>query len=82
MRTILKKLIRLYQLTLSTMFPPSCRFYPTCTHYALEALDTHGAFKGSWLTVKRLCKCHPLHKGGVDLVPPCDHSHNPEHAHG
>jgi len=64
------KLIRAYQLFISPMLGPNCRFYPTCSQYALEALQTHGVIKGLWLTILRLSKCHPLHKGGIDLVPP------------
>jgi uncharacterized protein len=51
------------------MTPPSCRFYPTCSHYGIEAFRQHGALKGMWLTVIRILKCHPFHPGGVDLVP-------------
>jgi uncharacterized protein len=51
------------------MTPPSCRFYPTCSHYGIEAFRQHGAIKGLWLTVIRILKCHPFHPGGVDLVP-------------
>jgi putative membrane protein insertion efficiency factor len=50
------------------MFGPSCRFYPTCSAYAIEALQKKGALKGSWLTIKRLLKCHPFHPGGYDPV--------------
>lgn len=67
MKTILKLLIRFYQLALSPLLGPCCRFYPTCSHYALEALDKHGVFKGLFLILKRLLKCHPWHPGGVDL---------------
>ncbi|MCY3885474.1 MAG: membrane protein insertion efficiency factor YidD [Gammaproteobacteria bacterium] len=61
--------IRLYQFAISPMLGPRCRFYPTCSCYALEALKTHGLLRGSWLTLKRVCKCHPFHPGGVDFVP-------------
>ncbi|PID15863.1 membrane protein insertion efficiency factor YidD [Sporosarcina sp. P34] len=71
---ILKKaciqLIRFYQKFISPLSPPSCRFHPTCSHYAVEAMETHGALKGSWLAVMRILKCHPFHKGGFDPVPP------------
>ncbi len=63
-------LIRVYQRVLRPFMPPLCRFYPSCSDYALEALRVHGAGKGSLLAVKRVCKCHPFHPGGVDLVPP------------
>ena len=48
---------------------PTCRFYPTCSVYAIEAVEKHGAFRGGWLAMKRISKCHPFHPGGVDLVP-------------
>lgn len=62
-------LIRVYQRLISPLFPPSCRFTPTCSNYAVEAITRHGIFKGTWLAAKRLAKCHPLHKGGYDPVP-------------
>lgn len=61
--------IRLYQLVLSPIFGGQCRFYPSCSSYALEAIARHGVLKGSFLGFKRLLKCHPFHPGGVDLVP-------------
>ncbi|WP_461208853.1 membrane protein insertion efficiency factor YidD [Desulfocurvus sp. DL9XJH121] len=70
MRTVLCLLIRVYQRAISPLFPPTCRFVPTCSAYALEALTVHGALKGSWLTLLRLLRCHPLCKGGYDPVPP------------
>ena len=66
-------LVRLYQLTLSPWIGGQCRFHPTCSHYAMQALETHGALRGSWLALRRLGKCHPYHPGGVDEVPPCHH---------
>ena len=69
MKYILLKLVRFYQIAISPMKPPSCRFYPTCSHYGLEAIERFGPFKGSWLTIKRILKCHPLHPGGFDPVP-------------
>ncbi len=62
-------LVRLYQLTLSPFVGGQCRFYPTCSNYALQALESHGVLRGSWLALKRLLKCHPFHPGGVDLPP-------------
>ncbi|WP_442595641.1 membrane protein insertion efficiency factor YidD [Neobacillus sp. D3-1R] len=62
-------LIRFYQVVISPLKPPSCRFYPTCSHYGLEAVTRFGPFKGGWLTIKRILKCHPLHPGGIDPVP-------------
>jgi putative membrane protein insertion efficiency factor len=69
MRTILIKLIKFYKYFISPLFGSSCRFYPTCSSYSLEAIQIHGAFKGSFLTLKRLLKCHPFHQGGIDPVP-------------
>lgn len=69
---ILIKLLRIYQIFISPLVGARCRFYPTCSTYGIEALKTHGALKGSWLTLKRVLKCHPLHPGGDDPVPPKD----------
>jgi putative membrane protein insertion efficiency factor len=76
MRHVLKFLIRMYQLTLSPMFGPRCRFYPSCSHYGMEAIDKHGALRGSWLTMKRIGRCHPFHEGGFDPVPCPKHLHD------
>ncbi len=62
-------LVRFYQLFISPLKPPSCRFYPTCSSYTIEALRLHGPIKGSWLALRRISKCHPLHPGGFDWVP-------------
>ncbi|WP_299959336.1 membrane protein insertion efficiency factor YidD [uncultured Modestobacter sp.] len=62
--------VRFYQRAISPAFPPRCRFVPTCSAYAAEAIEVHGAGRGSWLAVRRLAKCAPWHPGGVDLVPP------------
>lgn len=62
-------LISIYRKFISPMLPPSCRFYPTCSAYAYEAVQKHGPFKGSWLAVRRILRCHPLHPGGYDPVP-------------
>ncbi|OGQ25257.1 MAG: membrane protein insertion efficiency factor YidD [Deltaproteobacteria bacterium RBG_16_71_12] len=51
------------------LMPPMCRFFPSCSDYALQALEKHGAARGSWLAVRRVCRCHPWHPGGVDQVP-------------
>lgn len=69
MKKIVLWLIRFYQKMISPLTPPSCRFYPTCSHYGVEAVETHGVFKGLWLTIVRISKCHPFHKGGFDPVP-------------
>ena len=74
MRIVLKFLIRAYQLTISPMLGPCCRFHPTCSHYGMEAIEKHGALRGSWLTLKRISRCHPFHEGGFDPVP--KHSHD------
>lgn len=65
---ILKGLIKLYQRWISPLKKPSCRFYPSCSQYAIDALSKYGALKGSWMTVKRISKCHPFHPGGYDPV--------------
>lgn len=62
-------LIRFYQIVISPIKPPTCRFYPTCSQYGLEAVQRYGALKGGWLTIKRISKCHPFHPGGLDPVP-------------
>lgn len=69
MKKVLLLLIQFYRKAISPLKPPTCRFYPTCSAYGLEAIQRFGALKGSWLTIKRIVKCHPLHPGGVDLVP-------------
>src|SRR5829696_1808381 len=61
--------IRFYSRAISPVLPPRCRFYPTCSAYAAEAVERHGAARGSWLALRRLVKCAPWHPGGVDLVP-------------
>ncbi len=62
-------LVRGYQLAISPMLPPSCRFYPSCSHYAIEALQRHGPIKGLWLSLRRVGRCNPWHPGGHDPVP-------------
>ena len=69
MKYLLMGLIRLYQMTLSKLIPPSCRFTPSCSHYGYEAVSRHGAFKGGWMAIKRVARCHPLNPGGYDPVP-------------
>ena len=69
MKTIALFLIRLYQRTISRITPPSCRFYPTCSHYGYEAIEKYGFRKGGWLALKRISRCHPLNPGGYDPVP-------------
>jgi uncharacterized protein len=69
MKYIFIGLIKFYRKAISPLTPPSCRFYPSCSEYGLEAIKRFGAFKGGYLTIKRISKCHPFHPGGVDLVP-------------
>ena len=61
--------IRFYQKGISPLCPPRCRYIPTCSEYALEAVEKYGAVKGSWLAAKRILRCNPFHKGGYDPVP-------------
>jgi uncharacterized protein len=70
MRFLLAALIRAYQLFLSPLLPPACRFYPSCSAYARTAILRHGALAGTWLAACRFARCHPWHPGGVDFVPP------------
>jgi hypothetical protein len=70
MNVLLMGLIKGYRHIISPLFPPSCRFYPTCSQYALDAIDRFGALEGSWLTLRRISRCHPLYPGGYDPVPP------------
>jgi putative membrane protein insertion efficiency factor len=62
-------LIRIYQVVISPLTPATCRFEPTCSHYSAEAIQKHGVFKGIWLSIKRISKCHPWGKSGYDPVP-------------
>ena len=66
---LLLGLVHFYRYVISPLLGPRCRFYPTCSQYALDAIRIHGAIKGSWLTAKRLSRCHPLSEGGDDPVP-------------
>ncbi|MHB9020713.1 MAG: membrane protein insertion efficiency factor YidD [Halothiobacillus sp.] len=79
MRWLLIKLVRGYQLLISPILPPSCRFEPTCSSYAIEAIQIHGAWRGGWLAIKRLGRCQPFCAGGYDPVPgsPCT-CHDPQ----
>ncbi len=72
MSRVIAALIRFYQAWISPLLGPRCRFYPTCSRYALTAVERHGALKGSWLATRRLGRCHPWSDGGVDLVPAPD----------
>ncbi|MDG6773853.1 membrane protein insertion efficiency factor YidD [Thiomicrorhabdus sp. ZW0627] len=78
-------IVRFYQLFISPLIGPRCRFYPTCSSYTIEAIQKHGVLCGSWLAIKRIGRCHPANPGGVDPVPECGcrsksdcHEHNQE----
>ncbi|MGA7952880.1 MAG: membrane protein insertion efficiency factor YidD [Gloeobacterales cyanobacterium] len=70
MKFVLQKLIRAYQLVISPFLGQNCRFFPSCSHYALEAIEVHGSLRGTGLAIRRICRCHPFHPGGYDPVPP------------
>lgn len=70
MKKLLISVIKFYQKRISPLTPPSCRFIPTCSQYAVEALEKYGAAKGSWLALKRIAKCHPFHRGDHDYYDP------------
>jgi len=76
MMKVIIRLIRTYQYLLSPFLGNNCRFYPSCSSYTIQALETHGLFKGSLLSIKRISKCHPWHDGGFDYVPPNDKTAN------
>ena len=63
-------LVRLYRYCISPMLPPACRFHPSCSEYAEEALCVHGPLRGGWMAAKRVCRCNPWNGGGLDPVPP------------
>jgi hypothetical protein len=69
MKQLALGLIKLYQATISEVTPPACRFQPTCSHYACEAIEKYGCARGSWLAIKRIARCSPFSKGGYDPVP-------------
>ena len=69
MKKLLMALVRFYRRAISPYRPACCRFYPTCSQYALEALEKYGALKGGWLAFRRILRCNPFHKGGYDPVP-------------
>ena len=69
MKSALVLFIRGYQLWISPLFPAACRYYPTCSAYAIEAIEKHGALSGSWMAARRIARCHPFRPGGYDPVP-------------
>ena len=69
MKRLLIALVKFYRNYISPLRPPCCRYYPTCSQYALEALEKYGALKGGWLALRRILRCNPFHKGGYDPVP-------------
>ncbi|HMC12890.1 MAG TPA: membrane protein insertion efficiency factor YidD [Gallionellaceae bacterium] len=69
MRQLIIKLIGVYQYFISPIFPPSCRFTPTCSHYACDAIAKHGVLLGGWMSIKRIIRCNPWNPGGYDPVP-------------
>jgi uncharacterized protein len=69
MRQLIRLLIRVYQLAISPLLGARCRFYPSCSQYALEAVSVHGSLRGSALALRRIARCHPFHEGGYDPVP-------------
>ena len=68
MKLVFIALLRFYKLSVSPLLPPACRFVPTCSEYALEAIERYGALKGGWMGLRRLSRCHPFHPGGFDPV--------------
>ena len=76
MRTLMIALIRIYQAIVSPLLGPRCRFYPSCSSYAEQAVRDYGAVRGAWIAIRRIARCHPWQPGGYDPVPPpaeCDH---------
>jgi hypothetical protein len=68
MKSLLLLLLRFYKAAISPLLPPACRFFPTCSEYASEAIERYGAVRGGWMSVRRLSRCHPFHRGGYDPV--------------
>lgn len=78
MRRLIIGLIAIYRYTVSPLLGNNCRFYPTCSCYAQEAVGSHGVFRGGWLALKRISRCHPWHEGGIDPVPGTQQSQSKE----
>ncbi len=81
-RLLLIGIVRFYQLVISPWTPPTCKYYPSCSSYAVTALTRHGALRGSWLAARRLGRCHPWSDGGVDDVPPVGYWRHEHEADG
>ena len=69
MKRLLLLLVQFYRSCISPLTPPSCRYYPTCSVYAMEAIERYGARRGAWMALRRILRCHPFHRGGYDPVP-------------
>lgn len=69
MKRLLLLLVQFYRSCISPLLPPSCRYYPTCSAYAMEAIERYGAWRGGWMALRRILRCHPFHAGGYDPVP-------------
>ena len=83
LKTVTLKLLRAYKWAISPLFPPACRYVPTCSEYAMEAVERYGAIRGGWMALARLLRCHPFVRGGYDPVvkPATEHQHSAAHTH-
>ena len=79
MKQLLIGIIRFYKKYISPALPPACRFHPTCSVYAIQAIERHGPLKGLWLAIRRILRCHPGNPGGFDPVPPLSNAHPSAH---